>query len=138
MKLSFRGTVYESPFLSDDVHYIADLPSQYGALSSRMNQIPGLHMPEAYLQSASQAIAMPLLLSPIASILVVIWEPAPLNEARIRPFHFVGKYLLSSQQAVFDILKQYHEAYLDQPCQPSPSFFIGVRGSLVRVAASLR
>lgn len=136
MKLSFRGTVYESPFSSQDIHTIADLPLQYGTLSSQMNQI-GLQS-ETYLHPQSQAIAVPAVISPIASILVVIWEPATLNESRIRPFYFVVKYLLSSQQAVFDILKQYHQAYLDQPCSPSPSFFIGVHSSLMRVAATVR
>ncbi|MGF1535767.1 MAG: hypothetical protein ACFB4J_04645 [Elainellaceae cyanobacterium] len=135
MKLSFRDTVYESPFSSQDIHAIADLPLQYGTLFSQMSQIPGLQDESAHPQS--QAIAIPESLSPITAILVVIWEPAPLNESRIRPFHFVVRYLLSSQQAVFDILNQYHQFYLAQPRSQSPSFFIGVHGSLMRVAAAL-
>ncbi|MGB3613001.1 MAG: hypothetical protein WBA10_04340 [Elainellaceae cyanobacterium] len=149
MKLSFRGVVYESPFLSTDVYSISDFPSQYGALSHQMSQIPGLDAPKQsnapqysyaenlYLESQTQTIAVPLLPSPIASILVAVWEPAPLDESRIRPFHFVAKYLLSSQQAVFGLLKHYHTVYLDTPENPAPHFFIGVRGSLIQMMASL-
>jgi len=165
MKLSFRGVLYESPFRSTDVYSISDFPSQYDMLSQQMSQIPGLeaslHLqaPQAHAQEypspeylyqehlyqehhhaerlQTQTIAMPMLLSPIASILVAIWEPAPQNESRIRPFHFVAKYLLSSQQSVFGLLKHYHTIYLDTPENPAPHFFIGVRGSLIQMMASL-
>lgn len=167
MKLSFRGVVYESPFPADDAYPISELPAQYAPLADHMSQIPGLQMPlrlypavepsalpdplhfsDAYPRAYTELLTPPAIapaLSPVASILVAIWETAPPNETRIRPFHFVAKYLFPSQQAVFDLLKQYYVAYIEAAAQVEtgvaadavPHFFIGVPSPLVQMATSL-
>lgn len=148
--------MYESPFPADDVYPIAELPTQYGLLADHINQIPGLQMPArshpanlGFSYSSSLTAPVELLpppaiapfLCPITALLVAIWETAPPNETRIRPFHFVAKYLVSSQQGMFDLLKQYHTAYLDSPAPQGsgggPHFFIGVPSLIMQMAASL-
>ena len=153
MKLSFRGVVYESPFSAADVYLIADLPEQYGLLAEQINQIPGLQTSQRFTATNSWGSSPPHsayavrpvsaiapLISPITSILVAVWEAAPPSEARIRPFHFVAKYLFPSQQDAFALLQQYYTAYAALPSGAEGAmlqFFIGVPSSLVKVAASL-
>lgn len=44
-----------------------------------------------------------------------IWEPAPINDTRIRPFLFMAKYRIASDDEVSLILSQYRQVYQPQP-----------------------
>lgn len=44
-------------------------------------------------------------------VLLSIWEPAPINDSRVRPFLFMAKYRLSTEDEAKEVLSYYREAY---------------------------
>jgi hypothetical protein len=54
-------------------------------------------------------------------VLLRIWEPAPMNEVRAKPFLFMAKHRLRTEDEVQEMLDQYRAAYKILICkQPYP------------------
>ncbi|MEB3210615.1 MAG: hypothetical protein VKL39_04645 [Leptolyngbyaceae bacterium] len=117
MKLSFRGAIYESPFptleLSDNVvsDYNSGVSWRFQHLKAFMDEQG--HQPQEGEDEVNDAI------------LLAIWEPAPTTETRTRPFLFVAKHLLSSEEEAKDILAQYLKNYESKHVHPPVRIFVG-------------
>lgn len=61
------------------------------------------------------------------AILLAIWEPAPTTDNRTRPFLFVAKHLLRTEEEAKSILSQYLEIYAANPVNPPARVFVGTK-----------
>ncbi|MEO1522864.1 MAG: hypothetical protein AAFU78_19085 [Cyanobacteria bacterium J06633_2] len=134
MKLSFRGAIYESPFptleLSDNIangHNITN--GHNNGVSWRFQHLKAFMGEQGHPNSVDDDEAKD-------SILLAIWEPAPTTENRTRPFLFVAKHLLSSEEDAKDVLNQYLNDYADKHVHPPVRIFVGSKDlKSVRVSA---
>jgi hypothetical protein len=44
-------------------------------------------------------------------VLLCVWEPAPMNELRVKPFLFMARYRLPSKEEAHKVLGYYQAAY---------------------------
>ncbi|GEM_PF-6830511 len=120
MKLSFRGAVYESPFptleLSQD-----PAESHDKGVSWRFQQLKAVRDYSQDEKSSSE--------DDEGDILLAIWEPAPTTDTRTRPFLFIVKHLLHSEQEARDTLESYLKFYAQNPAQAPPRVFVGTKES---------
>ncbi|MEB3359800.1 MAG: hypothetical protein VKK04_23950 [Synechococcales bacterium] len=126
MKLSFRGVVYESPFPT------LEIIGQHGLDKDHEIIWRFQHLKAVRLQQYTAASTYPperRFLSRDA-ILLAIWEPAPITEVRTRPFLYVAKYLLESEEDAQDVLSSYLDAYTANPVHPPARVFMGTRKPL--------
>jgi hypothetical protein len=117
MKLSFRGAIYESPFptleLSDNV------ANDYSSgVSWRLQHLKAFMSEQGHPDYDDEDEVKD-------SILLAIWEPAPTTDTRTRPFLFVAKHLLSSEEEAQEILAQYLRDYANKHVHPPVRIFVG-------------
>ncbi len=117
MKLSFRGVIYESPFptleLSEN-----PLEDCSNGLSWRFQHLKAFMHEQGHDESSLEEQREDV-------ILLAIWEPAPTTENRTRPFLFVVKHLLRSEEDAKAIFTQYLEMYEKDPVYPPARIFVG-------------
>ncbi|MGF1499262.1 MAG: hypothetical protein ACFB8W_20915 [Elainellaceae cyanobacterium] len=64
------------------------------------------------------------------AILLAVWEPAPVTEIRTRPFLYVAKHLLETEEEAEAVLERYLDAYAANPVHPPARVFMGTRRTL--------
>lgn len=114
MKLSFRGAVYESPFPT--------LELSENPIEDYRN---GVIWRFQHLKAFRDEQGHPSLDDSDDAILLAIWEPAPTTDTRTRPFLFVAKHLLSSEEEAQAVLSQYLNVYAQNPVYPPARIFVG-------------
>lgn len=122
MKLSFRGAIYESPFPTLELTH--DPADDYNnGVSWRFQQLKAIRSDyhpgskkERNESSGSED-----------AILLAVWEPASTTETRTRPFLFVAKHLLRSEEEARATLKSYLEFYAQNPAKTPPRVFVGTK-----------
>lgn len=114
MKLSFRGAIYESPFPT--------LELSENPLEDDRN---GIMWRFQHLKAFRNEQGHPSLINSDDAILLAIWEPAPMTDTRTRPFLFVAKHLLNSEEEAQAILSQYLNVYARNPVYPPARIFVG-------------
>ncbi|MEM9447672.1 MAG: hypothetical protein AAGA75_03970 [Cyanobacteria bacterium P01_E01_bin.6] len=119
MKLSFRGAVYESPFPTLELSEQA-VDDYNNGVSWRFKHLKAFMGEQGHdgIDGEDEATDV---------ILLAIWEPAPTTETRTRPFLFVAKHLLGSEEEAKNILTQYLEDYAERPVNPPVRIFVGSR-----------
>lgn len=114
MKLSFRGATYESPFptleLSDN-----PLDDYRNGVIWRFQHLKAFMDEQGHTSRKDSG----------DRILLAIWEPAPITDTRTRPFLFVAKHLLQSEEEAQAILSQYLNTYTQSPVYPPARIFVG-------------
>ncbi|MGB3493395.1 MAG: hypothetical protein WBA57_11745 [Elainellaceae cyanobacterium] len=119
MKLSFRGVIYESPFPTLELTRDPAESCNHGVLW-RFQQL------KAVRDNASQNGANDSEDNE-GTVLLAIWEPAQTTETRTRPFLFVVKHLLKSEEEARNTLESYLKFYAQNPAPSPPRVFVGTR-----------
>lgn len=127
MKLSFRGAIYESPFPTLELAR-DPLESYDKGVSWRFQQLKAVRTDYSHDDGDSDENE--------GSILLAIWEPAPTTDTRTRPFLFVVKHLLRSEEEARDTLESYLKFYAQNPAQPPPRVFVGTKDMAPRSSMS--
>ena len=118
MKLSFRGAIYESPFPTLELS--ENPPEDY-----KKGMLWRFQHLKAFMNEQGHDGLSPVEDTPEDSILLAIWEPAPTTDTRTRPFLFVAKHLLRSEEEAQTVLTQYLAIYADSPVHPPARIFVG-------------